>query len=205
MRIADPISVGADSISARNKAICSAFVPACSFHHFVVPLPPGGRHERMFSSSTAKEMAGGASPSPTENRLFPALSVSRSMRIADPISVGADSIYGRNNGLSSAFVPAGSFHRFAVPLPSRREAIRPSPAERPCSQRAVANVKTIRDSPVVSKRSYLRKGSLAKRCCRTCIATCATAPLLTAPRQETGGCGGSADAQTVRRGRPLRQ
>ena len=36
--------VGADSISARHKAIFSAVVPAGSFHRFAVPLPPGGRH-----------------------------------------------------------------------------------------------------------------------------------------------------------------
>ena len=37
----------ADSISARCNVFCSASVPAGSFHRFAVPLPPGGRQERM--------------------------------------------------------------------------------------------------------------------------------------------------------------
>ena len=41
-----PFFVAADSISARNTAIFCAIVPAGSFHHFVVPLPPGGRQNK---------------------------------------------------------------------------------------------------------------------------------------------------------------
>ncbi len=38
--------VGVDSMSARCNVFFSALVPACSFHRFAVPLPPGGRQNK---------------------------------------------------------------------------------------------------------------------------------------------------------------
>ena len=73
---------------------------------------PGGEEKRIFwvegISRYFKNTVGEG---------LPALSVFRSMRIVGLISAGADSISGRNKAIFYAFVPAGSFHRFAVPLP----------------------------------------------------------------------------------------
>ena len=61
-------------------------------------------------------VANGIAPPLPANRLLPALSVFRSMRIVALIYASEDSISARNKAILSAIVPAGSL------LPSRREA-----------------------------------------------------------------------------------
>ena len=97
-------------------------------------VAPRGTAKRWMRCSTAKETAGGASPSrfAVLRSTMQQLNINSSRPMFDCFNsktaeqkksincysiVGADSISARCNVFCSASVPAGSFHRFAVPLP----------------------------------------------------------------------------------------